>query len=202
MNYKDSRDAAWQILIKYEIKSLPVSVSKICERENIRLLTYGEGAPIIERLRLENNVIGNDAFSMRRMIFYDDTKPPSRQRFSIAHEIGHILLHNPTGATVLNREMSPNDDPLEREANVFASRLLAPLCVLHFLNVRSPEEISELCNISITAARIRFERLSFVRKRDRDRREGGGRGCFLLSLLEREVYRNFASFIENNKRFI
>ena len=199
MNYKDSRDAAWQILIHNKITSLPVSVSKICERENIRLLTYGEGAPIIEQARLENNVIGNDAFSMRRMIFYDDTKPPSRQRFSIAHEIGHIILHNPTGATVLNREMSPNDDPLEFEANIFASRLLAPLCVLHLLNVRAPEEISELCNISLIAARIRYERLRVIRKRDRDRRECGERGCFLLSPLEREVYRNFASYVEKYK---
>lgn len=202
MNYKDSRDAAWQILIYNKITSLPVSVSEICERENIRLITYREGAPIIEQARLENNVIGNDAFSMRKMIFYDDTKPPSRQRFSIAHEIGHIVLHNPTGATVLNREMSPNDDPLEREANVFASRLLAPLCVLHFLNVRSPEEISELCNISLIASKLRYERLCAIRERDRDMCNKNGYGCFLLSRLEREVCGNFASYIENNKRFI
>ncbi len=200
MNYKNSRDAAWQILIHNKITSLPVSVSKIREREKIRLLTYREGAPIIEQARLENNVIGNDAFSMRRMIFYDDTKPPSRQRFSIAHEIGHIILHNPTGATVLNREMSPNDDPLENEANVFASRLLAPLCVLHFLNVRTPEEISELCNISLIAAQIRYNRLCAIRERDRDMRERTGRGCFLLSRLERAVCGNFSAYIEKNKR--
>lgn len=199
MNYKNSRDAAWQILIHNKISSLPVSVSKICERENIRLLTYREGAPIIEQARLENNVIGNDAFSMRRMVFYDDTKPPSRQRFSIAHEIGHIILHNPTSATVLNREMSPNDDPLESEANIFASRLLAPLCVLHLLNVRTPEEISELCNISLIAARIRYERLCVIRNRDRDMRDKNGYGCFLLSRLEREVCGNFSAYIEKNR---
>lgn len=201
MNYKNSRDAAWQILINHKVSALPVKVKKICMSEGIKVWTYKHGARLIQRLGLEAHAENNDAFSIGRYIFYDDTTPPSRQRFSIAHEIGHIILHTTNGATVLNREMSPNDNPLENEANVFASRLLAPLCVLHFLNVNSPEEISELCNISITAARIRFERLSEIRKRDRDMRERTGRGCFLLSKLERAVCANFASYIEKNRRY-
>ena len=190
MNYKNSRDAAWQMLIKNKVTSLPVSVYKICEAEGIRLLTYREGLPLIEGLKLQGHMIGNDAFSFNRAIFYDDSKPPARQRFSIAHEIGHIVLHESDGATVHNREMSPSDDPKEAEANIFASRLLAPICVLHFIGVGSPEEIAELCNISITAARYRFERLCLLRQRNK----------FLISPLERKVFKRFKAYIKKNKR--
>ena len=200
MNYKNSRDAAWQILSKNKISSLPISVEKICKAERIRLVTYAEGEETIRKLGLESHTVGNDAFSLAKIVFYDDTKPPARQRFSIAHEIGHIVLHDTDGATVLNREMSPNDDPLEHEANIFASRLLAPMCVLHFLGLNSPEEIAEVCHISMTAAQIRYQRLCELRERDAFFRLTKGYGCFLLSSLERKVYRQFEKYIEKNRR--
>ena len=200
MNYKSSRDAAWEMLIKHNITALPVSVQKLCKKEHIKLLTYKEGEKIIKKFDLTEHTIGNDAFCIGKIIFYDDTTTPQRQRFSVAHEIGHIVLHQPKEATTYNREMSPNDNPIESEANVFASRLLAPLCVLHFVGVQSPEEISELCNISITAAKIRYERLCEIRKRDNEMFNKNGCGCFLLSPLEREVFKNFGLYIKENKR--
>lgn len=200
MNYKNSRDTAWHLLIKHKISELPVNLSKICKAEHIRLFTYNEGAKLIKQFDLEENMIDNDAFSISRMIFYDDTKIITRQRFSIAHEIGHIFLHNHKEATVYNREPTPNDNPIESEANIFASRLLAPLCVLHYLNVQSPEEIAEICRISMAAAHIRMERLNEIRKRDEAFRRLSGRGCFLLSSLEKEVYERFAKFIKENQK--
>ena len=200
MNYKNSRDAAWQLLIKHKISELPVNLSKICKAEHIRLFTYKEGAKLIEKFNLEENMIDNDAFSISRIIFYDDTKIITRQRFSVAHEMGHIFLHSSKEATIYNREPTPNDNPIESEANIFASRLLAPLCVLHYLNVQSPEEIAEICRISMAAARIRMERLTDIRKRDEAFRRSSGRGCFLISPLEKDVYTRFAKFIKENQK--
>mgnify|MGYP003292230445 CR=1 FL=1 len=200
MNYKNSRDAAWQILIKNKISRLPVSVEKICKAEKIKLCTYQDGEKIIKSLKLLENTIENDAFSIGRVIFYDDTKPKTRQRFSIAHEIGHIMLHCPSEATVLNREISSTDSPLEQEANIFASRILAPLSILHYLNVSTAEEISEICNISLIAAQIRYQRLCEIRNRDLEMKKTKGYGCFLLSPLERAVYNNFKDYISKNKR--
>lgn len=200
MNYKNSRDAAWEMLIKHNITALPVSVQKVCKREHIKLLTYKEGEKVIKKFGLTEHTIGNDAFCVGKIIFYDDTTTPQRQRFSVAHEIGHIVLHQPKEATTYNREMSPSDNPIESEANVFASRLLAPLCVLHFIGVQSPEEISELCNISITAAKIRYERLCEIRAREKEMVRKTGRGCFLLSPLEREVFHNFGYYIKEKRK--
>ena len=200
MDYKKSRDYAWRVLAKCKISSLPVNVGEICRKEHVRLVTYREGAELIERLQLGGHTIGNDAFSLKRLIFYDDTKPVTRQRFSVAHELGHGLLHSPSGATVYNREMSSNDDPLESEANVFASRLLAPLCVLHELNVQSAKEIADLCRISMIAAEIRFERLQTVRERDRLFRRTRGYGCFLMSADERRVFKRFEEYIREHRK--
>jgi len=200
MNYKNSRDAAWRLLIKHRVSQLPINIRKICKHEKIRVFTYERGKKLIENLGLAEHTKGNDAFSFARVIFYNDETSPERQCFSIAHELGHILLHSPDGATVYNREISPNDDPKESEANIFASRLLAPLCVLHFLGVNSPEEISALCAISKPASEIRYRRLCEIRERDEEMRSRTGRGCFLLSPLERQVCHNFKRYIEKGRK--
>ncbi|MBQ7333802.1 MAG: ImmA/IrrE family metallo-endopeptidase [Clostridia bacterium] len=202
MNYAKSRDLAWKILINSGACSLPIDVASICRKEKISLFTYKQSIELIESLGLEESTQSNDAFSINSMIFYDDTKPRERQRFSIAHELGHIFLHSETSgkATVYNREPSPCDNPLETEANIFASRLLAPLCVLQFLNLNSAKEISEFCGISYSAAKLRFTRLCEIRQRNSRRRKEKNHGTFLISKLERELVENFKDFIEKNKK--
>ena len=202
MNYAKSRDLAWKILINSGASSLPIDVTAICKKERISLFTYKQAEELIKDLGLDESIEDNDAFSINSMIFYDDTKPRERQRFSIAHELGHIFLHSESSgkATVYNREPSPNDNPLETEANIFASRLLAPLCVLQFLNLNSIKEISELCVISFSAAKLRFARLCEIRRRNSERRKSKNHGTFLISKLERELVENFKDFIEKNKR--
>lgn len=202
MNYAKSRDLAWKMLINSGADSLPIDVVSICKKEKISLFTYNQSIDFIKDLNLEENTKDNDAFSINSMIFYDDTKPRERQRFSIAHELGHIFLHSESSgkSTVYNREPSPTDNPLETEANVFASRLLAPLCVLQFLNLNSIKEISEFCEISFSAAKLRFARLCEIRRRNSERRKTKNHGTFLISKLERELVENFKDFIEKNKK--
>ena len=190
------------MLIDNKISNLPVDVEKICAANGITLFSYEEGKSVIENLDLGENILNNDAFSIGSMIFYDSSKPVQRRRFSIAHEIGHIFLHTISDKkpTVYNREPSANDAPIETEANIFASRLLAPLCVLQFLNLNSAREISEYCDISYTAAKLRFNRLCEIRKRNSERRKEKNHGTFLLSKLERQVIENFKDYIEINKK--
>lgn len=202
MDYKKSRDLAWKILINNGISTLPVDVVSICRKEKITLFTYKQSMNLISNLALEDSIKDNDAFSINSMIFYDDTKPRERQRFSIAHELGHIFLHSETSgkATVYNREPSPNDNPLEAEANIFASRILAPLCVLQFLNLNSINEVAEYCDISFSAAKLRFARLCEIRQRNSKRRKEKNHGTFLISKLERQLVENFKDYIEKNKK--
>ena len=92
--------------------------------------------------------------------------------------------------TVYNREPSLTDAPIEHKVNIFASRLLAPLYVLYYIGVQSAEEIADACDINVSAAKIRFERLQLIRARDQRI------GCFLLSRHERRVFRRFKTYID------
>ena len=121
-----------------------------------------------------------------------------RQRFTIAHELGHIMLHH--SGKLKNREPADGDATVEQAANVFASRLLAPACVLWGCGVHTPEQIAALCSISLPAARFRAARMAELYERERAFLMTRGRSCFLLSPLERQVYEAFADYIAAHRR--
>ncbi len=189
-DYQNSRDAAWEILIKEKVKSLPVKVSDICKHLGIKVKRY---IPTDE----------NDGYSTiidgKPVAFISSLISVPRQRFTCAHELGHIISGDVGKQKLVNREPSPNDNPIEQRANVFASRLLAPLIVLDKLNVQSPEDIVRFCDISITSAKIRFERLQLIRKRNEEFIKTRGYPCFGISPYERKVLRRFRKYIKANK---
>lgn len=171
---------AWKILLDEHINSLPVPIIQICRDLGIEVKFKSS---LTDKINSGQCVI----ISGRPIIFVAPDCEQRRRRFTVAHELGHILLGHIGEYELINREPSPNDNPIEREANVFASRLLAPACVLWGCKVQSAEEISKMCNITQTAARFRFDRYKLLLKRDR----------FLSSPLEREVYKQFSDYINH-----
>ena len=135
-NYKASRDAGWELLLKYKIDKLPVKVSDICRGENIIIRSYEKANSFIESIGLKSNTINNDGFSIiykgEKFIFYNDNCVVGRQRFTIGHELGHFVMgHVQEGVpTYRNKEPNRYDSLTEQEANIIASRILAPACVL------------------------------------------------------------------------
>lgn len=179
-DYKDSRDLAWQVLINEKVTELPVKVGTLCRNMGITVNYF-------------KPTDGNDGTSMiagdRARILISQECSVVRQRFTCAHELGHILLGHVGRYQLVNREPDPKDNPIEQAANVFASRLLAPACVLWALDARTPEQISALCQISYQAASFRAERMALLYER----------GRFLTSPLEKQVYEQFADFIARKK---
>ena len=115
--------------------------------------------------------------------------PLGRKRFTVAHELGHIFLGHPLIAGYHARTTGENLPQTEKAANVFASRFLAPACVLWGLNAHTADEIARFCEISAEAAEIRAKRMAELYKRN----------MFLTSPLERRVYSQFEAFIEQNR---
>lgn len=183
MNYKVyqySRDATWKILLDCCVTELPVRALEICKALDIS----------VRRLPSIDGLEGRSlSLADQPVILLTEEASPERRRFTLAHELGHILLGHIGRLGVLNREPSAADDPIEQAANVFASRLLAPACVLWGCRVQSAAEIAELCNISQAAAGFRWERLKILYQR----------GKFLTSPLERQVYVQFQPYIEQHK---
>lgn len=179
-DYKVSRNLSWQILINEHITELPVMVGRLCHKMGIRVRYYTPKD-------------GNDGYCIiidgHPVIFVSDQCSTERQRFTVAHELGHILLGHVGKYQMVNREPNPKDNPIEQAANVFASRLLAPACVLWALDARTAEEIAALCKISHQAAAFRAERMALLYNR----------GKFLSSPLEMEVYKQFETFIRKAK---
>lgn len=195
--YQKSRDLSWEVLIKNNISELPVKVSGICSHMDIKVISYSAGKSLIDRLNMQRLIKSSDGFTYGGAIFYNDGCSVARQRFTVAHELGHILLHG--GHGVYNREPCENDNPIEQEANVFASRLLAPACVLWGLGIANAQQISDFCNISRQSAEFRMKRMQELYNRESGFLKKYKKSCFLTSPLERAVYSQFFDYISSHK---
>jgi Zn-dependent peptidase ImmA (M78 family) len=107
---------------------------------------------------------------------------PNRQRFTIAHELGHFLLHENevvhfdakrTGYSVhmRNEASSEGNDDLEREANLFAAELLMPARFLQkdalaksidLFDEDALEKVAEKYEVSTQALTYRLANLGFI----------------------------------------
>ena len=115
------------------------------------------------------------------VIFYNDILNEQIQRFTLAHEIGHILLDH----------FNVNVENREQEANMFAARLLMPMCVLHECNISNSIEISLICNVSLISANYRYKRLKILEQRNK----------FYTDKNEIKLRNIFKKFIKNyNKK--
>lgn len=191
-DYQNARDAAWRILLDCNVECLPVDLNLICKTLGVRTTSYRANPALIQRRNLSEIVARSDGLSFfagdTPVVLYNETCTPERIRFTVAHELGHIVLGHvfPGSITTVNREPSPQDDPRETAANQFAARLLAPACVLWGLNLHTAEEIAQTCRISKQAAEFRADRMNELYSRNR----------FLTSPLERRIYQRFAPFIK------
>lgn len=183
--YKIVRDASWQALIDNHVDSLPVDIVQVVCNNGIRLLKNSQ----VNELR--SGEVGISIFDGKQWyIVYDDLMPLGRKRFTVAHELGHIFLGHPLVAGYHARTTAaPKLPRTESEANSFASRFLAPACVLWGLNAHSAGEIARFCAISKEAAEIRAKRMAELYNRNK----------FLISPLEQQVFNQFKQFIEQNR---
>ena len=190
-DYTKARNLSWQTLIDFNICNLPVDLNPIFYRLKIPVLSYTKSHHFISARNL-THLANNDGFSVclnkKVIVFYNDRiRPQGRIRFTLAHELGHILLGHLTAAKPVTRRNlgdMENGDPWETAANIFASRLLAPAIVLHRLEITRAEDISNLCGLSMQAARIRAKRMAALE----------ARSAWLRSPMERQVDSQFDKF--------
>lgn len=138
------RNLANQLIIHNKIKLAPVDIHAIAK--NLFIQIVEEKAPeeisgfLLKGVDNRNSIIG-----------VNQIHSESRKRFTIAHEIGHFLLHNYQGVHfdgktarfqvyLRNEKSSEGTNIEEREANLFAAELLMPEFLLK-------EDISNLSNI-------------------------------------------------------
>lgn len=178
--YKDLRNATWQVIIDFNINSLPAALSDITDKLGIKILNNSDVNHLKEGERGVTLKFGDDWY-----IVVNDAESVPIRRFTIAHELGHILLGHMLIDKAKYRTFKARNLE-EQEADMFAARLLAPACVLHELHATTATEIAKICNISMPAAKNRAERMAILEARNK----------YYLHPLERQVRQQFEQFIE------
>ncbi len=182
--YKYARDMAWKFLIKNNVTELPVNLSEICRNNGYHLLVDKDYIFLAENERGVTFFRNGEWY-----IALNPSETLSARRYTIAHEIGHIILGHFQSAkkSYYSPSESISKTNKEYQAERFAIDVLAPACVLWGLNLHKAEDISRVCNISMPSAEIRVERMDVLYKRNR----------FLTSDLEKQVFRQFKPFMKS-----
>ena len=133
MSIQSARLQAERFVEGLNITSLPIDVVAVAEQAGLVVVFDNLGSDVSGLL-----VANTDG----ACIFVQDTDHPNRQRFTIAHEIGHHTLghqfedgghvHVDRGNFISQRgpRASAGIDPKEIEANQFAASLLMPTFLL------------------------------------------------------------------------
>lgn len=139
---------ALRLRTDYGFLSKSIDIFELARKLNIIVTPYSKLTD--EQLLYINNTYGlEDGFTVIRSengilkfyTFYNDAVSGYRQRFTIAHEIKHVVF----------MENNPNEKE-EDLANHFARYILAPTCMVMNYVKESPYVIASLFDISIEAA--------------------------------------------------
>ncbi|MGD9678393.1 MAG: ImmA/IrrE family metallo-endopeptidase [Vulcanibacillus sp.] len=169
--YKRTTKKAQKFIIEQNINQLPVDPFSIAQTNGWKI----EKVSIISKdlnisiNKILNNLIkSNDGTAIyiadinEYAIIYNDNCPNKyRIRWTIMHEIGHIVLNHLEHYDVsqIARGGIPDIDyeVLEKEADFFAGLVLAPPVILHSLNIRNSIDIKNICKLSREASENRFK---------------------------------------------
>jgi Zn-dependent peptidase ImmA (M78 family) len=175
MTRKDIEKYAERLLAELGINEMPIPVNKIAEHAGCQVKAFDDDKDGVSGVFMVNNSIP--------MIGYNSNQSPVRQRFTIAHELGHFILHSHndpkevyvdhnTFPLFRDENSSTGASIVEQQANAFAAALLMPERLIteevKNLNLDLTDESAELTelakkfNVSIMAMSIRLVNLHLV----------------------------------------
>ena len=142
-----------------EFSSPPIPVLEIAERSGVNVVFANFGAN-------SEKVSGFCDFENSRL-YVNAEDIQERQSFTMAHELGHWLLHrsfflkNPELYPVLPRFSDPDrDNPMEKEANKFAACLLVPERLLKPVQGAPISRLASVFGVSRTMMEFRVKNIS------------------------------------------
>jgi Zn-dependent peptidase ImmA (M78 family) len=165
---------SWSLLTECKIFSPSVPIIDVAKRQGLSVISYDLGIGVSGTLVIEK---GNG------FIGYNPSHAKVRQRFTIAHELAHYVLHcqaKRSGQLFVDKDFivkyrsennySPAELKHEQEANIFAAALLMPkkfidieLAKTNFKEMGEPElieNLAKLFEVSIPAMTYRLNDLN------------------------------------------
>lgn len=137
-----------------------VNIIKIAEAQNIQIIYVDLDSSVSGYLKLEN---GNWVIGVNRL------HNSKRQRFTIAHELGHFFMHKDKNSSFEDSTFfrDSNNTSIEYMANEFASNLLMPENRIRKdidLGIKNLYKLAEKFNVSIAAIKYRVVSLGYKLK--------------------------------------
>lgn len=169
MNRETMNGLILKVLKDCDIRSFPIDCFKILDRYGLKYFKYSE---LEEPLHSICFKFSEDSLNYEEKICYNEKKAPGRIRFSLMHELGHVLLNHG----------SFHSDEMEQDANSFASNILAPRIVIHHADCKNENDVSKLFDVTFECARYAFQDY---------RRWHRYITYYKLSELNQELYRHF-----------
>lgn len=154
-NYQLATNKAYEILIEYKEFSFPIGIFQVLRKMKfVQLHSYSEAAQTIGITFPEyTSIVSSDyGYSVRDFkrnrfeVFYNDHKDYAVQRFTLAHELGHIVLGHMKDSDVENKE-----------ANCFARNYLCPIPAIIEMDLKGPNEYCQFFYVSDIMADIAFK---------------------------------------------
>ena len=126
MIYNHIEEKAESVLNEQGFYHAGFDIFKLVKTLNIELI----------KKEFENDISGLLAISNNKVIIsFNQKEDPKRNRFTVAHELGHFFLHSNNQPFFVNKmpkimyrnnNSSTGEDLKEREANAFAASILMP----------------------------------------------------------------------------
>lgn len=141
------------ILKRLEIQTLPIPVEGILTQLGVTVVRVPSAS-------WSGAVVSS---SSDATVYVNASEAPVRQRFTLAHELGHLMLH-PLGTEYRDHEFS-GGGPRETQANQFAAALLMPMWLVEQARRARGTNGAVLCklfDVSERAMTIRLEQLAGV----------------------------------------
>ena len=101
----------------------------------------------------------------KKIIWANSDDVPERQRFTIAHELGHAVLH--PNENIIDYRMDGDFSPKELEANEFAARVLMPASEIKKVKVSLEQmkeknivsSLAQYFGVSMQAMMVRLQKI-------------------------------------------
>lgn len=108
--------------------------------------------------------VDSDIIYIKSSIYDQACDDVPTERFTLAHELGHYILHGKNYISYSNKcNNKPYEDP-EAQANYFAGCVLAPWQMIIDSNCKTVEDIQKLFCVSKQCATYRFEKILKIKK--------------------------------------
>lgn len=131
------------------VSRIPINPFEVARKKGYVIIPFSkmskETLKLLKKTASSGASIRNEEGTYK--IFYDDSDSPRRQRFTVMHEIGHILLGH-----------KQDSEYAEKCANYYASYALSPTPLISLSGCEDYIELADKFFISFFSASIAFER--------------------------------------------